>query len=103
VADREHPLPCPQISSRSELDSRQPAGLDGQGREIALLVNRENPRLMHHPIAEDHFRTPADDMGVGEDQAIRMPDRPSPGPTVTVPDLDQASANFLGKVLYLTI
>jgi hypothetical protein len=91
-----------KLARIADFDGRELRSVDTQGRQVALGIIGDEARRVVAPIPQsdservrDLTASPQNDMRVGEDQPIALPDGPGPHAALTIADLHQAIQNAL--------
>jgi hypothetical protein len=94
-----NPLPGPEALRIAQLDEREIAGLHPQGSQVAVRVPGQDLSRQRAPVKQSYFeRTAFGHMGVGDDQALWVPDGAGPIASSTISDMNKAAMDAFYRV-----
>jgi hypothetical protein len=98
------PLPDSEALRVAQLDRREIAGLYAQSGQIAAGVAGQDLSGQRASVGQPDFeRTASSHVGVGNDQALRVPDCASPIALSSILDMDEAAMDAFDHVRQLGV
>jgi hypothetical protein len=93
MSERQHPVSRPESAGLGRRDRREVSGCHAQQSQIVLRVGRHQLCWQRAPVWQGSLEAPVlDDMGIRDDQPIRLPHRASTPNAPAIVQLHQAQA-----------
>jgi len=96
MSDSQHQLTRLKVSRVPYFNGRQAGGVNRKGREVQVSIISQYLSRYCGPIGKDYPQvTSRHYVGIGQDQALGVPNRSSSDAAAAIANLDQASLGFL--------